>query len=516
VAHDPDTRVLPGTISARMSAPDSTGVGGRLDHGPARVLAESALAQELAAAPYLLDGLSYADLAHVAMLLHDGVIEPETARALLDPLVELHDTASDLSLDPLLGDLYNNRDAFLSTKLGELAGVIHTGRARREATTIAWLLSCRSRLLELWGAQVALLEVLHRLGGAERATSMPDFTYLQHAHATSLGHYLLGFAFPFLRDLDRARRALELLNRSPAGSGSVNGSQIPMDRAWVAELLGFDGVIEHTRDAMWAPDIATEAMTVVTTTMTNIDRLCEDLQIWATAEFGFVEFDDAHSRASVIMPQKKNPYALSFLRGETRNLLGRWVGVVSTSLTPSGQPDNRIFAYLDVPEAIERTTRAVRLLAEVLDRATWNRARMAASTASGYGYTTDMCDHLVLVTGLNNRTAHRVLGRAVRDALADDSAITADRLREAAGSLGIDLDDLDDGELERNRDPAHTLALRRGIGGAGPEPMDAMLADLGSRIADARLQQQAHPLRRWPEQFFARIRAIVEQTRSAT
>ena len=113
-----------------------------------------------------------------------------------------------------------------------------------------------------------------------------------------------------------------------------------MDRDWVADLLEFEGVVEHTRDAMWGPDLAVEPMTLAVTVMTTIDRLAEDLQVFATEEFGFVELDDAHSRTSVIMPQKKNPYALAALRGEACRVLGTWAEVAASGLTPSGQPDN--------------------------------------------------------------------------------------------------------------------------------------------------------------------------------
>ncbi len=147
---------------------------------------------------------------------------------------------------------------------------------------------------------------------------MPDFTYLQHAQATTLGHYLLGFAFPVARDLDRARRALSLVNRSPAGSGSVNGSQIPMDRDWVADLLGSRAWWSTPGTPCGRPTWRWSRCPSSVTAMTNVDRLAEDLQVFATEEFGFVELDDAHSRTSVIMPQKKNPYALGFLRGEAR------------------------------------------------------------------------------------------------------------------------------------------------------------------------------------------------------
>jgi argininosuccinate lyase len=499
-----------------MSEPEPLGVGARLGRGPSATLAAGAFSRELEAAPYLLTGLSLADMAHVAMLGDGGVIEPDTLAVLLSGLLELHPGAADIPLDPAVGDLYNNRDAYLRAKLGDLAGVIHTGRARREATTLAWQIAVRQRLLDLGLALAGFGGALAGSARGHRSTLMPDFTYLQHAQATTLGHYLLGFAYPVVRDLDRARRALSLVDRSPAGSGSVNGSQIPMDRDWVADLLEFEGVVEHTRDAMWGPDLAVEPMSVAVTVMTTIDRLAEDLQVFATDEFGFVELDDAHSRTSVIMPQKKNPYALAALRGEARRTLGTWTEVAASGLTPSGQPDNRIAAYSVVPLTLERTRAATDLAADVVRLASWDTARMEEAAAAGYTAATDICDHLVLTTGIDNRTAHRVVGKAVRFALDDGGApLDATRIRSAAEALGVPLGGLDDAALERNLSPSHTVAARLGRGAAGPEPMATMLGDLDGRLSEARSFWEGHRLRGFHDRFLARIRVIVEHTRTS-
>jgi argininosuccinate lyase len=479
--------------------------------GPSSALAETAFAQELAAAPYLLEGLSYADLAHLAALVDAGAVDADRGRKLLAALLDLHPVPSGLVLDPAVGDLYNNRDAHLARLLGDDAGLVHLGRARREATTVAWQLAVRTRLLLLGESLVGLAGMLLRLATEHRATIMPDYTYLQQAHPTTLAHYLLGFAYPFERDLQRASRALALVNRSPAGSGSVNGSRFDVDRTRLAELLGFDGVVEHTRDAMWAPDLAAETLTVVVTTLTNVDRLAEDLQVWATAEFGFVELDDADSRASVVMPQKKNPYSLAHLRGEARHELGRMVGVLAANLTPTGQPDNRYYAYVDVPAALDRAAGSVELLAGVLDRAVFSTERMDAAAGSGYLYATDLCDFLAVATGADNRTIHRIVGLAVRRAIeAGGVPVTADSVRLAAADLDQTLGAFDDAEFERNRAPEHLVALRRGLGGAGDAAMAGMLADLGDRLARHRAAVDGNPLRSFPETFVAEIRTRAE------
>src|SRR5262249_9815222 len=151
---------------------------------------------------------------------------------------------------------------------------------------------------ELVAAALDLAEV-------QRNTLFPDYTYLQPAQPTTFGHYLLTFVAPAVRDLDRTRAAFANANASPAASGSVNGSRLPLARARLAARLGFDSVIPHTRDAMWQPDGPIEIGALLAAALVNLDRLAEDLQLFATAEFGILELADRHTRTSVIMPQKK-------------------------------------------------------------------------------------------------------------------------------------------------------------------------------------------------------------------
>ncbi len=488
-----------------MSDPDVLGVGGRLAGDPAQTMIESAFRAEIEPAAYLRRFLSHADLAHVAMLIRTGVISPERGHELIRTLLELHDDTA-TSLDARHGDLYTNRAKLLQARLGPEAGLIHSGRARREATTLAWQLAVRELLWGLWGRLIDAAHTVVRVAETHRATYMPDFTYLHHAHPTTLCHYLLGYSFPLARDVERVQRALDAVNRSPAGSGSVNGSVLPLDRQMVADLLGFPELIEHTRDAMWAPDMAIEVMSTLVSIMTTVDRLSEELQIWTTAEFGYLQLDDSHSRVSVIMPQKKNPYALTFLRGEARRLVGRWNSVVMSGLTPSGQPDNRTIAYHDVPESIERVTGAIRLLADVLNRAVFNPERMRATARRGFPYATDVSDRLVLATGLGDAAIHGFVGRAIRDAIEGGATdIDADDLRRAAAVDGYELGEAADHALAGITDPEGAVALRDTVGGAGSVPIDNMLADLHTRLGDARLRWERHPVGEFESRFVTDI-----------
>ena len=200
--------------------------------------------------PYLLEGLSYADLGHLAALVEAGAVDADRGLRLLGALLDLHPVPPGLVLDPTVGDLYNNRDAHLARLLGDDAGLVHLGRARREATTIAWQLAVRTRLLRLSGSLLGFADALLEQATAHRATIMPDYTYLQPAQPTTLAHYLLGFAYPVERDLQRAARALlpgqpqpgrlgkrqrEPVRRrsraaSPSSSGSTGSSSTPATR----------------------------------------------------------------------------------------------------------------------------------------------------------------------------------------------------------------------------------------------------------------------------------------------
>jgi argininosuccinate lyase len=462
------------------------GEGARLKEGPAPELMRSAFRLELSDAPILWSGLSLADLAHVVLLQEAAIIPAPAGARLLRLLLDLHALpVAEFPLDPTLEDVYSNREAWLRQRDEDAAGWLGAGRPRREPATIAYRLAVRTRLLTLASSLIALCRVLTELATAHRATVMPDYTYLQPAQPTTLAHYLLSFVYPLLRDLERLQACFQRTNQSPAGIGSINGSRLPLDRQRLAALLGFSGAIPHTRDAMWQVDGPVEITAMVTALLLHLDRLAEDLQIWNTAEFNLVELADRHARISLIMPQKKNPYSLAFVRGMTGNLMGKVVSMAAVGKTPSAQMDNRIFVIGEVPRTLDLTIETVQLMASVIGGLKFNTALMAQRAAEGYAQATDLAEVIMQSARVNYRTAHRVVGLAIRLALEHGGAseLSAALLDEAARQvLGYPLR-LPADALASLADPAAIVATRRGLGGAAAESVQVMIDECCAALA---------------------------------
>lgn len=460
------------------------GVGSRLTSGPAVELVQTAFARELADQLALFRGMSLADMAYTVMLIEAGVIPPAAGSSLLNALLALHTYPSDFNPTPELGDLYTNREAWLALRTTAV-GWLGAGRARRESTTTGYRITVRTSILAFASALMKVGVTLVERASEYRSALMADYTYLQPAQPTTFGHYLLGFSYPLLRDLERLRALFNRTNQSPAGCGSVNGSRIPQNRERLASLLGFDGIAQHARDAMWQPDGPIETLSAIVSALVNLDRLAEDLQIFATAEFDLLELSDGHARASVIMPQKKNPYSLAYVRGATNELIGMQTGASTLGRTPSGQVDNRIFLYGDVPRALEIATGVATLMSGVLAGMSFHSSIAAARLSHGFTTATDLAEAITLETGLDFRAAHRIVGRLVRNASQTNrtmSELTNEDLDAAAQAILERPLHLSDTAFAHATDPATAIAARRGIGGAAPEPLSHMLAGCRSAL----------------------------------
>ncbi|MBI3763304.1 MAG: argininosuccinate lyase [Chloroflexi bacterium] len=477
-------------------------------------LIRTAFTRELDDAAILYEGMSRADLAHVVMLAEAGIIPGEAGGELIAALLEIHPRPPlDFSFDPATGDLYANREAYLKM-LTPAAGWLSAGRARREAATIGYRIAARSRLLGLASALADCARAALDLAETHRATIFPDYTYLQTAQPTTFGHYLLTFVYPVLRDLDRLRAAFARTNVSPAGSGSVNGSRLPLNRERLAELLGFDALIPHTRDAMWQADGPIEIAALTASTLITLDRLAEDLQIFATNEFDLVELADEHTRASVIMPQKKNPYALAYVRGVAGEMIGTLAAMAAVGKTPSGQLDNRIFAYGDAPRALDAAAGVAGLMAGVLRGLTVNATRAAELAAGGFSGATDLADALLLSAGLDYRTAHAVVGQAVRDTMASGATtLTAERLDTAAEKIIGRKTGLTPEAVAQTLDPAAIIATRTGPGGAAEPSGHAMIAQCRETAADHERWREAAEMRLSASDSFLMMSATALKSR---
>ena len=442
-------------------------IGARIRQGPSPILIASAFQSELDAQLPLFDALSRVDLAHTLVMAESGIVPAEAAHELIEALYRLRRHPDDFRPDAALGDIYTNREAWLAGRTPAVAW-LGAGRARREAITTAYTIKLREGVIELAQVLIGLTQTLVERSDEFAAALMPDYTYLQQAQPTTFGHYLLGFAYPVLRDLQRIRGLYLRVNQSPAGCGSSNGSRLPQSRERLAELLGFEGVITHARDAMWQADLQLEVMGSMCAVLVNLDRLAEDLQIFSCDEFGLVELDDGHARASKIMPQKKNPFALTYIRGLANSMTGMLTASAAMGRTPSGQPDNRLALYGMVPKALEDARNTVALMSEVVAWLRFNSTQARAKLDHGFLMATDLAEVLVLECGISFRDAHRLVGSLVRKFLEKGNfrQLTVEELADCSESvLGRRLQ-LNDASLAQALNPETAVECRRQQGGA--------------------------------------------------
>ena len=467
---------------------------------PAAELIAAGFELENGDAPLLHDGMNLADLAHVLDLARAGVIPAQAASRLLALLLEtLRIPAGEFPYDPAYGEPYNSRERYFAGQVGDVAGWLHAGRPRREALRIAFRLRLRDGLVDLIEAAAGLAAELGTAAGAHAETLLADQTYLQHAQPSTFGHYLLSFAFPVLRECRRLDEALTWTDASPGGAGCVNGTRLRTDRANVARLLGFRAVAEHTRDAMWQTDGLVDMLAAAAGLLLTQSKLAEDLEIWASQEFDYVSLADGYSRASVLMPQKRNPYALSIVRGAAGTLIGRLTGLLAVAKTPSARSDNLIFAYGEVPRALDLAERTTRLSGGVVRTLEVNAARMRAALESGFSQATDIAEYIMQARGIDYRTAYRVVGHAVREASAaglrgaDIDGALLDRAAVAVTGRPLRLAEHD---LAAAADPEQIVRGRTARGGAAPGEVTRMAGEVREQAAE-----WAAGARRWREAY---------------
>jgi argininosuccinate lyase len=469
------------------AAPMARGPAGPPSGPPSAELIAAGFALENADAPVLHHGINLADLAHLLDLGSTGVIPPAAARRMLALVLDaMAVPASEFPYDPANGEPYNSREKYFAERAGDVAGWLHAGRPRREAIRIAFRLRLRDDLACLIEAAAGLAADIAGQARAHATTLMADQTYLQHAQPSTFGHYVLSFAYPVLRAGRRLSEALEWTDASPGGAGCVNGTRLRSDRGHVAALLGFRSIAEHTRDAMWQTDGLFDMVSSAAGLVVTQSELAEDLEIWASQEFDYVTLADGYSRASVLMPNKRNPYALSIIRGAAGTLIGRLTGLLAVAKTPSARSDNLIFAYGEVPRALGLALRTTELTAGVVRTLTVNSARMAEVLETGFSQATDLAEFVMQDRGVDYRTAYRVVGQAVRQASARGLRgvdIDGDLLDAAAAELTGKPLGLAGHDLSAVLDPGHIVASRISLGGAAPAEVTRMAGDVTDRAA---------------------------------
>jgi len=363
---------------------------------------------------------------------------------------------------------------------------MHTGRSRNDEVATCIRLALRSEMLALQGEQISLIETLVRLAERHKESLMPGFTHTQHAQPTTLAHHLLAHADAALRDLSRLEDAYGRINMSPLGAAAFASTGFKIDRMRTCRLLGFDGLVENSMDAVSSRDFILESLSAMSVLMVNASRLAEELILWSTSEFGYVELDNIYASTSSIMPQKKNPDTVELARGKAGSVLGSLVSALSIckALPLSYNRDlQEVTPHLW--RAVDWTRSTVRILEGSLHSARFNLERMQACSAEGFSTATELADSLVRITGMPFRTAHSIVGRIA----SEGSSVGMAELDEAAlqiAGYSASSRGYTQADLARALDPRSNVAVRSNTGGPAPAETGRMIEERTALIEAAR------------------------------
>lgn len=374
--------------------------------------------------------------AHAQMLARQGLLEEKEAQTLINALSEIG-LEIEQGLHPLdesCEDIHMFIEQLLIKKVGEVGKKLHTGRSRNDQVALDLRLYTREAILEISATLQTLIQVLDDLATKHAEDWMPGYTHLQQAQPIQLGQFLQAYRAMFSRDLDRLTDCKTRLNFSPLGAGALAGSKLPLDRAWVAQHLGFNGVISNTLDAVSDRDFIIEFQSIASIIMMHLSRLAEDLILWATQEFNFLTLDDAFATGSSLMPNKKNPDVLELIRGKSGRVFGHLMAILTLM---KGLP----LAYnKDMQEdkeglfdTVNTLTACLNIISPFLQSLCFNTEIMQQKAKSGYLDATTVLEELVL-EGIPFRDAHHQVGLWVSEAIEKNCSLT-ELLKEKKNGL---------------------------------------------------------------------------------
>jgi len=359
--------------------------------------------------------------AHCRMLARQGIITAGEAELIVAALAEIEDEfgRGQFTFDPRHEDIHMHIEARLHEKIGELAGKLHTARSRNDQVALDMRLYARELAVVTAARAAGLQQVLLAVAEKHQAVSLPGYTHLQRAQPVLLAHHLLAYFEMLQRDGDRLHRCYERASVMPLGSGALAGVPYPIDRAGVAAELGFLALSRNSIDAVADRDFVVDFLAAAALIAMHLSRLAEEVVLWSSAEFGFLELDDGYATGSSIMPQKKNPDVAELVRGKTGRVYGHLVAVL-TMLKGLPLAYNRDLqedkeALFDAADTV---LACLEICAPLLQSATFHGERMAAAVEASFTIATDYADYLV-AKGLPFREAHVTVGRLVRQCLLD-------------------------------------------------------------------------------------------------
>ena len=367
-------------------------------------------------------------IAHVTMLAKQGILTDDERQQIVDGLQGILKDIENGTLEITMEheDIHTFVEANLIERIGDAGKKLHTGRSRNDQVALDMKLYIRDEIVAINDLLKAQMEVIHRIMKENIDTFMPGFTHLQKAQPVTLAHHFGAYFEMFRRDRSRLRDIYDRMNYCPLGAGALAGTTYPLDREYTASLLQFDGPTLNSMDSVSDRDYLIELLSAMSTIMMHLSRFCEEIIVWNSNEYRFVEIDDSYSTGSSIMPQKKNPDIAELVRGKTGRVYGALVSMLTTmkgiplAYNKDMQEDKELTF-----DAIDTVKGCLALFTGMIDTMKFNKDNMAASAKNGFTNATDAADYLVN-HGVPFRDAHGIIGQLVL--LCIDKGISLDEL----------------------------------------------------------------------------------------
>ncbi len=371
-------------------------------------------------------------IAHVTMLAKQQILTDEERDTIVAALNDIKNEieAGTLEISPTYEDIHSFVEANLIDRLGDTGKKLHTGRSRNDQVALDMKLYTRDEITECDALLRELLSVILSIMKENTETFMPGFTHLQKAQPLTLAHHFGAYFEMFKRDRSRLADIYKRMNTCPLGAGALAGTTYPLDRAYTAELLGFDSPTLNSMDSVSDRDYLIELLSALSTIMMHLSRFSEEIIVWNTNEYQFIELDDAYSTGSSIMPQKKNPDIAELVRGKTGRVYGALMSMLTTmkGLPLAYNKDMQEDKELTF-DAIDTTKGCIKLFTGMIQTMKINKPAMAKSARNGFTNATDAADYLVK-HGVPFRDAHGIIGQLVLYGIENNKALDDMTLEE--------------------------------------------------------------------------------------
>lgn len=354
-------------------------------------------------------------IAHVKMLSKQKIISQSDCKKIIDALEEIRKEISDgkLILDWKKEDIHSAIEERLIKKIGEVGKRLHTARSRNDQIALDEKLYMRKEVLALTKLINALQKVLLKKAEQYKNTIMPGYTHLQRAQPILFSHHLLSYIEMFQRDKERLNDSLKRINKSPLGAAAFAGTSLPINRKYTSELLGMNGIIENSIDAVSDRDTLIELISACSIIMMHLSRLSEELVLWSSQEFSFAVFDDEYATGSSLMPQKKNPDFAELIRGKTGRVYGALIGLLTImKALPLAYNRDMQEDKFHLFNAVDTTKDCLSIAAELLSHTHFNKERFEEELKGDLSLATDLLDYLVK-KNVPFRKAHLIVGQVV-------------------------------------------------------------------------------------------------------